>query len=136
MLAGDVVAPVKGWLGGMRGLTQGATPSTAATATEARLRQRAAAKHLVEQPGYRWLLPSGGGNFSREQAGRQVQEWPDEVAHRGEATTAAAGSASPAAGGRREASNEKTEGMHVSCVHQAPDAACCGAPGTVLKRMA
>ncbi|KAL4427824.1 hypothetical protein ABPG75_001913 [Micractinium tetrahymenae] len=102
MLAGDAVAPARGWLGGIRGLAEGATPAAAATAAGARLQQRVAAKHLVGQPGYRWLLPSGGGNFSREQAGQLVQGWPDEVRQAGQPAAQVAEQAPPVEGGRAE----------------------------------
>lgn len=113
MLAGDALAPVQGWLGGAHGLAEGATPTTAATAAEARQRQRVAAKHLAEQPGYRWLLPSRGGNFSREQVAQLVQGWPDEAPQAAGAADAVASSASPATGSGAGAAAEE-EGMQVS----------------------
>lgn len=113
MLAGDSLAPAKGWLGGIRGLTEGTTPAGSASASGARLRQRVAAKHLVQQPGYSWLLPSGGGNFSREQAGQLVQGWPDEVPPEARSAAATSSHAQQADGGGAEAADYGEEGTQV-----------------------
>ncbi|EFN58303.1 hypothetical protein CHLNCDRAFT_142301 [Chlorella variabilis] len=75
LLAGDAVAPTKGWLGWGDGLTVSPYASTTPAALQA------AAKALIMQEGrsWSWLLPLHGGNFSRLRAQELVGSWPDEV---------------------------------------------------------
>ncbi|PRW56718.1 hypothetical protein C2E21_4783 [Chlorella sorokiniana] len=73
MLVGDAVAPAGSWWGGRPGL--GVEPYAS---TEAAGAQKAAAKRLILQGGFSWLLPLHGGNFSLQRAQELVQAWPDE----------------------------------------------------------
>ncbi|KAI7839276.1 hypothetical protein COHA_006974 [Chlorella ohadii] len=72
MLAGDAVAPAGSWWGGRPGL--GVEPYASPQAAGA---QKAAAKRLILQGGYSWLLPLHGGNYSLQRAQELVQAWPD-----------------------------------------------------------